>query len=108
MIFSEKRLPPGSSPRRAFFPDNALVRHAFEAAARHRIAWNIVEGVGDLEAPLGMVGILIADQVAELIADIGDDRMISLDLDARQRLVLGHEFVVPARMGRMNKVRQLS
>ena len=25
--------------------------------------------------------------------------MISLDLDARQRLVLGHEFVVPARIG---------
>jgi hypothetical protein len=40
------------------------VRHAFEAAARHRIARNKVEGVGDLEASLGMVAILIADQVA--------------------------------------------
>jgi hypothetical protein len=56
--------------RRFHFNQIPLVRHAFEAAARHRIAWNKIEGVGDLEASLGMVAILIADQVAELIADI--------------------------------------
>jgi hypothetical protein len=58
---------PASTPdqvRGRLFPDYALVRHTFEAAARHRIARNKVEGVGDLEASLGMVAILIADLVA--------------------------------------------
>jgi len=55
----------------------------FEDAARLQVAWNKLERIGDLEALLGVIAILIAGKVAELIAHIGDDGVGGLDLDAR-------------------------
>ena len=56
-----------------------------------------VERIRHLEASLGVIAILIADKVALLISDIGDDGVVGFDLDARRCLVSGHEFIHPAR-----------
>jgi hypothetical protein len=59
------------------------MRLAFEDAAKLQVTWNKLERIGDLETPLGVIAILIAGKIAELIAHIGDDGVGGVDLDAR-------------------------
>ena len=90
------------------------MRQTFEDAARRRIARNKVERIRHLEASLGVIAILIADKVALLISDIGDDCVVGFDLDARKSskanavLYLDTNLSTRLDSGRMNKRRQLS
>jgi hypothetical protein len=59
------------------------MRLAFEDTAKRQVTRDKLERIGDLEATLGVIAILIAGKVAELIAHIGDDGVGGLDLDAR-------------------------
>ena len=84
------------------------MRQTFEDAARRRIARNKVERIRHLEASLGVIAILIADKVALLISDIGDDCVVASILMRDAVLYLDTNLSTRLDSGRMNRRRQLS
>lgn len=69
------------------------MRQAFQSDVGKRRP-DEIERIGKLEAPLGVVVGFVSDQIAVLVADIGDDEVVLLDLLAHARLV--RRDVVPA------------